>query len=77
MYRSIATIQPWLNFLLESYQGHEKIVTVFLSTFYMISKGTDLMSKMRLLKTAFIKLLQNVVSLTGILFCSGLQAEVF
>ncbi|KAJ3640946.1 hypothetical protein Zmor_027478 [Zophobas morio] len=60
MYRSIATIQPWLHYLLESYQGPEKIVAVFLSAFYMISKGTDLMSRMRLLKSSFFKLLQNV-----------------
>ncbi|VEN46075.1 unnamed protein product [Callosobruchus maculatus] len=60
LYRSIATIQPWLYYLLESYQGPEKIVAVFLSAFYMISKGSDLMSKVKLLKTAFFKLLQNV-----------------
>ncbi|XP_044263064.1 RING finger and transmembrane domain-containing protein 2 [Tribolium madens] len=60
MYRSIATIQPWLHYLLESYQGPEKVVAVFLSAFYMISKGTDLMSRMKLLKTSFFKLLQNV-----------------
>jgi hypothetical protein len=63
MYRSIATIQPWLHYLLESYQGPEKIVAVFLSAFYMISKGTDLMSRMKLLKSSFFKLLQNVVGL--------------
>lgn len=62
MYRSIATIQPWLYYLLESYQGPEKIVAVFLSAFYMISKGSDLMSKLKLVKSAFFKLLQNVVS---------------
>lgn len=62
LYRSIAAIQPWLYYLLESYQGPEKIVAVFLSAFYMISKGTDLMSRMKLLKTAFFKVLQNVVS---------------
>ncbi|XP_068912706.1 RING finger and transmembrane domain-containing protein 2-like isoform X2 [Tenebrio molitor] len=61
MYRSIATIQPWLHYLLESYQGPEKIVAVFLSAFYMISKGTDLMSRMKLLKSSFFKLLQNTV----------------
>ncbi|KAJ8977173.1 hypothetical protein NQ317_003113 [Molorchus minor] len=60
LYRSIATIQPWLYYLLESYQGPEKIVAVFLSAFYMISKGTDLMSRVKLLKVAFFKLLQNV-----------------
>ncbi|XP_028132508.1 RING finger and transmembrane domain-containing protein 2 [Diabrotica virgifera virgifera] len=60
MYRSIATIQPWLYYLLESYQGPEKIVAVFLSAFYMISKGSDLMSRVKLLKVACLKLLQNV-----------------
>ncbi|CAH1119272.1 unnamed protein product [Phaedon cochleariae] len=60
MYRSIATIQPWLYYLLESYQGPEKIVAVFLSAFYMISKGSDLMSRVKLLKNAFLKLLHNV-----------------
>ncbi|XP_060526393.1 RING finger and transmembrane domain-containing protein 2 isoform X2 [Cylas formicarius] len=60
LYRSIATIQPWLYYLLESYQGPEKIVAVFLSAFYMISKGSDLMFKVRFLKTAFFKLLQTV-----------------
>ncbi|KAJ8937464.1 hypothetical protein NQ314_011853 [Rhamnusium bicolor] len=60
LYRSIATIQPWLYYLLESYQGPEKIVAVFLSAFYMISKGTDLMSRVKLMKTASLKLLQNV-----------------
>ncbi|KAJ8920371.1 hypothetical protein NQ315_005236 [Exocentrus adspersus] len=49
LYRSIAAIQPWLYYLLESYQGPEKIVAVFLSAFYMISKGSDLMSRLRLL----------------------------
>lgn len=61
MYRSIVTIQPWLYYLLESYQGPEKIVAVFLSAFYMISKGSYLMSNLKLLKGAFFKLLQNVV----------------
>ncbi|XP_045461410.1 RING finger and transmembrane domain-containing protein 2-like [Harmonia axyridis] len=60
MYRSMATIQPWLYYLLESYSGPEKIVAVFLSAFYMISKGPDLMSRLKLFKTACFKLLQNV-----------------
>lgn len=63
LYRSIATVQPWLYYLLECYQGPEKIVAVFLSAFYMISKGTDLMSKVKLVKVAFFKLLQNVVGI--------------
>ncbi|KAF2900662.1 hypothetical protein ILUMI_05525 [Ignelater luminosus] len=60
LYRSLATIQPWLYYLLESYQGAEKIVGVFLSAAYMVSKGTDLMCRLRLFKTAILKLLQNV-----------------
>ncbi|XP_044761697.1 RING finger and transmembrane domain-containing protein 2 [Coccinella septempunctata] len=60
MYRSMATIQPWLYYLLESYSGPEKIVAVFLSAFYMISKGPDLMGRLKLFKTACFKLLQNV-----------------
>ncbi|XP_023019525.2 E3 ubiquitin-protein ligase RNFT2 [Leptinotarsa decemlineata] len=60
VYRSLATIQPWLYFLLESYQGPEKIVAVFLSAFYIISKGSSLMSTGMLLKSATLKLMQNV-----------------
>lgn len=61
LYRSLAPIQPWLYFLLESYQGPEKIVGVFLSAAYMVSKGADLMSRIKLMKVAVIKLLQNMV----------------
>ncbi|XP_017783586.1 PREDICTED: RING finger and transmembrane domain-containing protein 2 [Nicrophorus vespilloides] len=60
MYRSLATIQPWLFYLLDSYQGTEKIVGAFLTAAYMVSKGTDLLFKSKLLKTALYKLLQNV-----------------
>ncbi|XP_046979947.1 RING finger and transmembrane domain-containing protein 2 [Schistocerca americana] len=60
LYRCLAPIQPWLYYLLESYQGPEKVVGVFLSAAYMVSKGTDLMVKVRLWRAAFWKLLQNV-----------------
>lgn len=60
LYRSLAPIQPWLYYLLESYQGPEKVVGVFLSAAYMVSKGTDLMSKGKLWRNAFWKLLQNM-----------------
>lgn len=63
LYRSLAPIQPWLYYLLESYQGPEKIMGVFLSAAYMVSKGGDLVARVKLLKTAVFKLLQNVVSL--------------
>jgi len=61
LYRSLAPIQPWLYYLLESYQGPEKVVGVFLSAAYMVSKGTDLMNRAKLWRGAFWKLLQNVV----------------
>lgn len=60
LYRSLAPIQPWLYYLLESYQGPEKVVGVFLSAAYMVSKGTDLMNRAKLWRGAFWKLLQNV-----------------
>ncbi|XP_022919830.1 E3 ubiquitin-protein ligase RNFT2 [Onthophagus taurus] len=60
LYRSLAPIQPWLFYILESYEGPEKIVGVFLAAAYMVSKGRDLMSKLKLFKNAVLKLLQNV-----------------
>ncbi|XP_012253632.2 RING finger and transmembrane domain-containing protein 2 [Athalia rosae] len=60
LYRSIATIQPWLYYLLEAYQGPEKVLGVFLSAAYMVSKGSDLVSRGKLFRTATWKLLQNV-----------------
>ncbi|XP_015513385.1 ring finger protein, transmembrane 2 isoform X1 [Neodiprion pinetum] len=60
LYRSIATIQPWLYYLLEAYQGPEKVLGVFLSAAYMVSKGSDLVSRGKLFRTAAWKLLQNV-----------------
>ncbi|KAL0267302.1 UNVERIFIED_CONTAM: hypothetical protein PYX00_009614 [Menopon gallinae] len=60
LYRGLVPIQPWLYYFLESYQGPEKVIGFFLSVAYMVSKGTDLMSKVKLFKMAFWKLLQNV-----------------
>lgn len=57
-------IQPWLYYLLESYQGPQKVVGVFLSAAYMVSKGADLMSRVRAWWAAILKLLQNVVDIT-------------
>jgi len=48
--------------MLESYQGPKKVIGVFLSAAYMVSKGTDLMGCVKLWWTASYKLLQNVVS---------------
>ncbi|XP_050432880.1 RING finger and transmembrane domain-containing protein 2-like [Adelges cooleyi] len=60
LYRCCVPIQPWLYYLLESYQGPKKVVGVFLSAAYMVSKGTDLMGCVKLWWTASYKLLQNV-----------------
>lgn len=62
MYRSLATIQPWLFYLLESYTGAEKIIGVVLFALYMVCKGGDLMSRLKLLRIATVKLAENVVS---------------
>lgn len=62
LFRSLTTIQPWLYYLLESYDGAEKVIGVVLSAAYMVSKGSDLMCRLRLLKNSTLKLIQNVVS---------------
>lgn len=59
-YRSLTPIQPWLYYLLESYQGPEKVVGVFLSAAYMVFKGSDLLAKGKLWKESLWKLLQNM-----------------
>jgi len=60
LYRSLVPIQPWLYYLLESYQGPQKVVGVFLSAAYMVTKGADLMSRVRAWWSAMLKLLQNM-----------------
>ncbi|XP_043583854.1 RING finger and transmembrane domain-containing protein 2 isoform X1 [Bombus pyrosoma] len=58
--RCVAPIQPWLYYFFESYQGSEKIFGVLLSLLYIVSKGTDLFSCIKLFQTAIWKLFQNV-----------------
>ncbi|XP_054279902.1 RING finger and transmembrane domain-containing protein 2 isoform X2 [Macrosteles quadrilineatus] len=60
LYRSLVPIQPWLYYLLESYQGPQKVVGVFLSAAYMVSKGSDLMTRARAWWASMLKLLENV-----------------
>ncbi|XP_017890975.1 RING finger and transmembrane domain-containing protein 2 isoform X2 [Ceratina calcarata] len=60
LYRCVAPAQSWLYYLYESYQGPEKIVGIFLSLLYTVTKGPDLLSRIRLFQTAVWKLLQNV-----------------
>ncbi|CAM1308603.1 RNFT2 (predicted) [Pycnogonum litorale] len=61
LYRLLAPVQPWLCYLTEPYEGHEKIFSVLLSTGYIIAKASPLVKSMKNLKTAFIKLLQPVI----------------
>lgn len=58
--RSLVTTHPWLLFLLDSYQGTEKIMGVILSGAYIVAKGSDLLVRLKFCKKAFIKLLQTV-----------------
>ncbi|KAL0131959.1 hypothetical protein PUN28_000020 [Cardiocondyla obscurior] len=60
LYRCVAPVQPWLYYLLETYQGPEKIVGIFFSVIYTMSKGSDLLSRLKLFRTAAWKLFQNV-----------------
>lgn len=62
-YRNSVPIQPWLHYLLESYQGPHKVVGVFLSALYMVSKGNLVMSAFKLWWMSFVKVLRNVVSI--------------
>ncbi|XP_018323244.1 RING finger and transmembrane domain-containing protein 2 [Agrilus planipennis] len=60
LYRSLVPIQLWLHFLLDFYHGAEKFVGVILSAAYMVSKGPDLMSRLKLFKESLFKLLRNI-----------------
>lgn len=60
LYRALVTTHPWLLFLLDSYEGTEKIMGVILSGAYIVAKGTDLLQRLKFVKQAFIKLLQKV-----------------
>lgn len=61
LYRCVAPVQPWLYYLYEAYQGPEKLVGIFFSVMYTMSKGSDLLSRLKLFRTAVWKLFQNVV----------------
>lgn len=60
LYRALAPIHPWFIYLLDSYEGPEKIVGVLLTAVYIISKGSDLLDRAKFCKRSFIKLLQKV-----------------
>lgn len=62
LYRAIVPIQPWLMYLLESYEGTEKIMGVILSAAYMVAKGSDILQRVKFLKKSAVKFLQKTVS---------------
>uniref|UniRef100_T1IMA1 RING-type domain-containing protein n=1 Tax=Strigamia maritima TaxID=126957 RepID=T1IMA1_STRMM len=60
LYRSFIPIQPWLCYLLEAYDGLNKIFGVILSVAYVISKGKDVKKKVELWRASLTKLMQSV-----------------
>lgn len=60
LYRCVAPVQPWLYYFFEAYQGPEQFLAVFFSVLYTMTKGSDLLSRVKLFRTAVWKLLQNV-----------------
>lgn len=62
LYRSLITIQPWIFFLMQSYEGSEKTVGMALTAVYVIAKVVEILIRLRLFKNATWTLLQSVVS---------------
>ncbi|XP_072949933.1 E3 ubiquitin-protein ligase RNFT2-like [Epargyreus clarus] len=60
LYRTLLTIQPWIFFLMQSYEGSEKMVGMFLTSIYVISKVVEMLMRLRLFKNATWTLLQSV-----------------
>ncbi|XP_052754421.1 RING finger and transmembrane domain-containing protein 2 [Galleria mellonella] len=60
LYRSLLTIQPWIFFLMQSYEGSEKMMGMFLTSLYVISKVIDVITRLLLFKYATWTLLQSV-----------------
>ncbi|KOB77847.1 RING finger and transmembrane domain-containing protein 2 [Operophtera brumata] len=60
LYRSLLTIQPWVFFLMQAYEGSERILGMFLTTVYVIAKLLEVLMRLRLFKNATWTLLQSV-----------------
>ncbi|KAI8420691.1 hypothetical protein MSG28_007920 [Choristoneura fumiferana] len=60
LYRSLLTIQPWLFYLMQSYEGSEKMVAMFLLSVYVVAKLVELLMRIRLFKNATWTILQSV-----------------
>ncbi|XP_068623021.1 E3 ubiquitin-protein ligase RNFT2 [Battus philenor] len=60
LYRALLTIQPWVFYLMQSYEGSEKMVGMFLTSIYIIAKVVEILVRLRLFKNATWTLLQSV-----------------
>ncbi|CAF4907054.1 unnamed protein product [Pieris macdunnoughi] len=60
LYRALITIQPWIFFLMQSYEGSEKMVGMFLTSAYVFAKVVEIIVRLRLFKNATWTLLQSV-----------------
>lgn len=61
--RAVLPIMPWCVFLLNGYQGYDKVFGVFLVGAYIVAKGSDLMRTTALMKAGVVELFKIVVSL--------------
>lgn len=61
LFRNMLPIQTWLHYLLQSYIGPHKVIGVFLSAAYMVSKGNLLLGALKLWWMSLIKVVRNVV----------------
>lgn len=60
LYRALLTIQPWLYYLLNSYEGHERFGGMFLASLYAVAKIIEVILRLRIFKNATWTLLQSV-----------------
>ncbi|CAH2085267.1 unnamed protein product [Euphydryas editha] len=60
LYRSLITIQPWIFYLMQSYEGSEKMVGMFLTSVYGFAKVVEILVRLQLFKNATWTLLQSV-----------------
>ncbi|KAK7595576.1 hypothetical protein V9T40_013401 [Parthenolecanium corni] len=60
LFRNMLPIQAWLHYLLQSYIGPHKVIGVFLSAAYMVSKGNLLLGALKLWWMSLIKVVRNV-----------------
>ncbi|KAL4716288.1 hypothetical protein ACJJTC_014768 [Scirpophaga incertulas] len=60
LYRSLLTIQPWIFYLMESYEGAERVMGMSLTAIYVVIKIIECCVKLKVFKDATWTLLQSV-----------------